>query len=92
MKKGQRERVILFGSILLAVVFAGLFLAEKLFYPVAFKVCDTGYTDCHTVAKFHDRDGCETTNEEWGWYCDKTDKNNIICQEKDSGISTGYCD
>lgn len=74
------------------VTFVILYFIEKFSFPVTYKVCNFEYKDCHAIAKFHDRDSCERTNKEWGWYCDQTDKNNIKCQEKESNVSTGFCD
>lgn len=79
-------------AILFLAVITVLFLIEKFSFPVAFKVCGLGYQDCHVVAKFKDRDGCEYTNQYWGWLCNQTNKNKIMCIEKESNISTGFCD
>lgn len=92
MKKGKLERPIVVLSVTAAVIFAGLYIKEITTFPVAYKVCGVGYTDCKTVAKFDDRDSCETTNQRWSWYCDQTDKNSIVCEEKESDIATSYCD
>ena len=75
----------------LIIILLVLYFNEKLSYPVTYKVCGVGYVDCHNVAKFKDRLSCETTNQKWGWYCDQTDKSNILCREEDSDISDGYC-
>lgn len=78
--------------LLIVIALATVYLVDRLTYPVTYKVCGVGYQDCHPVAKFKDRHSCETTNQKWGWYCDQKDKSNIICQEKESDISSGYCD
>lgn len=88
----DKKKLLIFVLITATIIFACLYLREKLSFPVTYKVCGLGYVDCHTVARFDDRDSCETTHEKWGWYCDQTDKNNIICQEKKSDVSTGFCD
>jgi hypothetical protein len=68
------------------------YFSEKNKYPVSYKVCGLNYQDCEIVAKFKNRYNCERTNQMDGWYCDETDKNHIVCQEKASDISSGYCD
>ena len=91
MEKRQLEKIIMLLILTTAVIFAGVYLKEKFNFPVSFRVCGLGYVNCHTVAKFDDRDSCEITNKKWGWYCDETDKNNIVCQDKESDVSIGYC-
>lgn len=86
MKKG------LIIAIVISSLFAILYLKEKLSYPITMKVCAPGYVDCMDIARFKERDDCETTNQKWGWYCDQTDKSNIKCQEKESTFATGFCD
>ena len=78
--------------IIIAIVFAVLYLKERLSYPVIMKVCGLGYVDCQNIARFKTRDDCETTNQKWGWYCDQGDKSNIKCEEKPSSFAVGYCE
>lgn len=78
--------------ITIIIILGALYIKDKLNFPIAYKVCGIGYIDCHTVAKFEDRESCETTNEKWAWYCDQTDKNNILCRAEKSTFSTGFCD
>jgi hypothetical protein len=77
--------------IVLCILF-GLYVYEKNRYPVIFKMCLIDYTDCSEIARFKERDDCETTKQKWGWYCNTTNKSNIVCQEKDSAMVTGCCD
>ncbi len=84
------KKVILL--IFIVIILTTILFIEKYNYPIIYKVCGLGYTDCTTIAKFHTREDCETTNKKWGWYCDQTDKSHIICQEKESNIAIGYCD
>lgn len=83
---------ILFLLIIAVIVLGILVIKEKLSFPVSFKVCELGYVNCKEIARFKDRYDCETTNKKWGWYCNQEDKDNIICQEKESDIATGFCD
>jgi hypothetical protein len=80
------------GVVLLVIVVYGIysfFFGERL--PVKFYICGKGHVDCELVARFDDMDSCETTNQKWGWYCDQTDKSNIICEERESSFTDGYC-
>lgn len=52
--------------LVIAVIFLVLYLIEKYSYPVVYKVCDLSYKDCSVIAKFKDRNDCETTNKEMG--------------------------
>ena len=78
------------GILLLVITLGGCSINEKNL-PVKFYLCQKGYTNCDLVAKFKDRQSCETTREKWGWYCDQTDKSKISCKEKDSVIVDSYC-
>lgn len=83
-------------KILLIIIVSGvigsLYLLDRFRFPITYSVCGSDYTDCSPVARFKDRYSCEITKQKWGWYCDQTNKENIICQEKNSYISTGTCD
>lgn len=68
-----------------------LYLKEQLNFPVTYKVCGAGYSDCHDVGKFKDRYDCEVTNKKWSWSCNESNKENIVCVEEESNISSGYC-
>lgn len=68
------------------------YLFDKSKFPVTYKVCAPGYVDCSEVAKFKTRQDCETTSEYWGWLCDKSDKQNIVCQVGKLDIAVGFCD
>ena len=79
---------------LIAILIGAGFLISKMFgggFPVKYYVCQRGLVNCHVVAKFKDREDCETTARKWGWYCDTRDKSNIVCKEKESTISDSYC-
>ena len=65
---------------------------QNLNFPIAYKVCGLGYQNCRVVAKFKDRDDCETTKAYWSWVCDQTDKENFTCKEDRSTISSAYCE
>ncbi|OGG26774.1 hypothetical protein A2960_01210 [Candidatus Gottesmanbacteria bacterium RIFCSPLOWO2_01_FULL_39_12b] len=79
-------------TLIITIVVVILYLIEKFNFSVTYKVCGLGYQDCNVIAKFKDRNSCETTKQYWGWLCDKMNKKNIICVEKESDISSAYCD
>lgn len=84
------KSLTIFFIILLLVI--GYLIFDKFSYPVTYKVCDLSFSDCTDIAKFKERDDCEFTKEKWGWYCDETKGNPIICEKKTSMIATGYCE
>jgi len=73
------------------ILIIGYLLYERMKFPVLYSVCNAQYNDCTPVARFDDRDSCESANEKAGWYCDSTDPLNIKCSAKKSTISTGTC-
>ena len=85
------NKLIIIGLTIALLLVGGLYLAEIKKFPVIFSVCDAGYEDCNPVARFKDRMSCETTNEEWGWLCDRTNPNDIRCRAEKSNISSGTC-
>lgn len=87
-----KNRLIILVLLATSIIFVGLYINEKLSLPISFKVCGLGYVDCQIVARFDNREDCETTQKKWGWYCNEFDKNNIVCKEKTSDIATGFCD
>lgn len=78
--------------VIAAVVFGIFYLIGKYNFPVAYKICGVDYQDCETIAKFKDRDSCETTKKKWNWGCNEKDKNNIICKEGNDSFSSAYCE
>ena len=76
-------------SSLIALISNFIYLRKTL--PIEYYICDKGYTDCELIARFKDMDSCETTNQKWGWYCDQTDKSNIVCEERESFFVDSYC-
>jgi hypothetical protein len=92
MLKSLSLKSINFLLITTIVFLGGMLLFEKYAFPIKYKVCDTMYSNCSTIAKFKDMDSCETTKEKWSWYCDTvTNPIKPDCRVGKSLISTSIC-
>jgi len=85
-------KIVLMLLVIVTIIFFFLFVEKKVSFPVTYKVCGLGYVNCQEIARFKDRESCDTANKKWGWYCDQTDTSNIKCQEKESNTTIGFCD
>ncbi|MBU1164279.1 hypothetical protein KKA15_01810 [Patescibacteria group bacterium] len=59
--------------------------------PVKRYICGKGFVNCLLVSRYDDMVSCEIADRMSGWECDKTDKNNIVCQDVESDVSDSYC-
>lgn len=82
--------------VLLSIVIVGLAIGwawDNSRFPIKYKICGLGYTDCFVNAKFEDMDSCEFAAKTGGWLCDSSDPQNIKCSTptaSDTSV-TSYC-
>lgn len=91
MKNWLKENWVKTGAFV-AILFLGVYiLVERVRFPVSYIICDSGYRDCFTVAKFADMQSCQRENEKGDWSCDESDPSNIKCHVVVNSDAVGYC-
>ena len=83
--------IIIIALIVLVVIFATLLLLNRNKFTTNLLLCDKSNGSCQSIAKFNDFKTCERFNEKWGWICEESNPNNIVCRVEEGVISFSYC-
>ena len=82
----------------IVIVVLGLFLVLAVWlistastYSSKLMLCNAMNGDCQTFAKFKEYEDCESLRVRWAWYCDQTNKQNIVCHEGEGAVARTYC-
>lgn len=86
----MKNKIVILVLIILTIL-SVLFFVEKVRFPVNYMICDTGYTDCYTAAKFSNMQSCQFEVEIGSWLCNSQNPNDIKCKTSTNPTAVSFC-
>lgn len=90
MNKIKNNKLIVL-NVLFIVIILSILISDHFKYSVDYIICDGGYSDCKTYAKFTSMMSCESHKDFGAWLCNSMDPNNIQCKVSQSRTVTAFC-